>query len=324
MADNTVLNLGSGGDTSRSVQKGGATGPKSQVLVIDVSGAGAETLLSAANPMPMSAASLPLPTGAGTETTLAGVRTDLGTDGTTPPAVLGAGTGVRGWLRSIYEKLTGTLAVTGTFFQATQPVSIAANTPDVTDRAARLLGVVASITGALPAGTNSIGTTTGPALTKGTQAAAGYSTQDLKDAGRVSFSASTVIAGVTAVTVEALLSLVPVRDGTAAAAATSFAVTAGKRLRLQVAIGGLTSTAAAVISCRIVLRMSTTGVITATSPIISVIDLHSPGAVAQQGETLAIPIPDGFEFSGTQQFGLTHVANVASGTIRATLMAFEY
>jgi hypothetical protein len=32
------------------------------------------------------------------------------------------------------------LAVTGTFFQATQPVSLATNTPDVTDRAARLLG----------------------------------------------------------------------------------------------------------------------------------------------------------------------------------------
>ena len=78
---------------------------------------------------PVSAAALPLPTGAATETTLAGVRTDIGTDGTAPPAVLGTGTGVRGWLRSIYEKLTGTLAVTGTFFQATQPVSLATNTP---------------------------------------------------------------------------------------------------------------------------------------------------------------------------------------------------
>jgi len=46
-----------------------------------------------------------------------------GTDGTTPPAVLGAGTGVRGWLRSIYEKLTGTIAVSGVFWQETQPVS---------------------------------------------------------------------------------------------------------------------------------------------------------------------------------------------------------
>ena len=35
-----------------------------------------------------------------------------GTDGSAPPSVLGSGTGIRGWLRSIYEKLTGSLAVT--------------------------------------------------------------------------------------------------------------------------------------------------------------------------------------------------------------------
>lgn len=103
---------------------------------------------------PISAASLPLPAGAGTETTLAGVRTDLGTDGTTPPAVLGTGTGVRGWLRSIYEKLTGTIAVTGAFFQATQPVSMATNTPDVTDRSGRLLGTIANTAFIANAGTN--------------------------------------------------------------------------------------------------------------------------------------------------------------------------
>ena len=80
-------------------------------------------LASDQSPVPVSAAALPLPTGAATEATVAGVRTDLGTDGTTPPTVLGTGTGVRGWLRSIYEKLTGTLAVTGTFWQTTQPVS---------------------------------------------------------------------------------------------------------------------------------------------------------------------------------------------------------
>ena len=70
------------------------------------------------------------------DTTLAGVTTSLGTDGTTPPTI--AGTGVRGWLRGIYEKVAGTLsvsgavsvsnfpatqAVSGTFYQATQPVS---------------------------------------------------------------------------------------------------------------------------------------------------------------------------------------------------------
>jgi len=98
---------------------------------------------------PVSATALPLPTGAATETTLAAANTNLGTDGASAPAI--TGTGVRGWLRGIYEKLSATLAVsiqnssvavTGTFWQATQPVSIATNTPDVTDRAGRALGVV--------------------------------------------------------------------------------------------------------------------------------------------------------------------------------------
>lgn len=49
-------------------------------------------------------------------------------------------------LRPILLDATGRLNVIGTFFQATQPVSLVTNTPDVTDRAARLLGV-ASIRG---------------------------------------------------------------------------------------------------------------------------------------------------------------------------------
>lgn len=45
--------------------------------------------------------------------------------------------------RSIHTTLdNASIPVTGTFWQATQPVSIATNTPDVTDRAARLLGHV--------------------------------------------------------------------------------------------------------------------------------------------------------------------------------------
>lgn len=42
-----------------------------------------------------------------------------------------------------------TQPVSGTFFQATQPVSLATNTPDVTDRAARLLGIVYGALGQL-------------------------------------------------------------------------------------------------------------------------------------------------------------------------------
>jgi hypothetical protein len=88
----------------------------------------------------------------------------LGTDTGTPPST---GTGVRGWLRGIYDRLGNPLAVTGAFWQATQPVSgtvVVSSTPapphlsystdsvtvvqsgsvtsDVSDRAARLVGHV--------------------------------------------------------------------------------------------------------------------------------------------------------------------------------------
>lgn len=55
------------------------------------------------------------------------LNSGLGTDGTSPPAFSGGSTGIRAWLRLIYEKLVGSLAVTGTFWQATQPVSISGN-----------------------------------------------------------------------------------------------------------------------------------------------------------------------------------------------------
>lgn len=60
------------------------------------------------------------------DATTAGIMTSLGTDGVTPPSI--PGTGVRGWLRSIYDQLHTTgIAVTGTVsvsnFPATQPVS---------------------------------------------------------------------------------------------------------------------------------------------------------------------------------------------------------
>lgn len=75
--------MGGSVDLIRDVQKGGSGGPKTQVLIIDVGGPGAETLLSASNPMPVSLTSAQLST-------------------LTP---------------------LSTVAVTGTFWQATQPVS---------------------------------------------------------------------------------------------------------------------------------------------------------------------------------------------------------
>jgi hypothetical protein len=65
-------------------------------------------------PLPVSATTLPLPAGAAQD----------GTDatGVSPPT---GGIGIRGWLSGIYIKLVSSVAVTGTFWQATQPVSTA-------------------------------------------------------------------------------------------------------------------------------------------------------------------------------------------------------
>lgn len=83
-----------------------------------------------------------LPTGAATETTLAAANANLGTDGASPPAIVG--TGIRGWLRGIFERVAGFLTidiarVNGAAHGAGNPVFV-----DVTDRIARILGTVKS------------------------------------------------------------------------------------------------------------------------------------------------------------------------------------
>lgn len=203
-------------------------------------------------------------------------------------------------------------------------VGIDQTTPGTTNLVSIGTNGTVAINAALPAGANSIGTTPGPALTKGTQGTVGHSVQDLKDAGRVIFSAATVIAGVTAVTVEALLSMVATRDGVAAAGATSFAVTAGKRLRITGISVGMVSTAAAVLSMRFALRMNPAGAAVATSPILRILAVPSGAALAQAGGELELSIPDGIEFSGTHQFAITQIGSAATGTCWVSLTGFEY
>ena len=65
---------------------------------------------------PMSATTLPLPTGAAAD----------GVDITAAVMPTG-GVGIRGWLSAIFAKLSASIAVTGTFWQQIQPVSIAGN-----------------------------------------------------------------------------------------------------------------------------------------------------------------------------------------------------
>ena len=161
-------------------------------------------------------------------------------------------------------------------------------------------------------------------LTKGTQGATGVTTQDLKDAGRVMWSAVSAIAGVTAVATEALVTMIPQRDGTAAATATSHTVTSAKRLRITSMVAGLISTGASVLSGRISLRIGSAGAVTATSPIVVTLAIPSGAALAQAGGEVNQSFPDGIEFSGAMQLGISQICSAATGTIWVSLTGYEY
>jgi hypothetical protein len=71
MSDNTILNPGVNGDVARSIDRAGV---KTQVVAIDLGGqAGPENLLGEGG-MPITAETLPLPTGAATQATLAALN----------------------------------------------------------------------------------------------------------------------------------------------------------------------------------------------------------------------------------------------------------
>ena len=185
-------------------------------------------------------------------------------------------------------------------------------------------GTVA-INAALPTGTNSIGTVQQATLTKGTQGATGVTTQDLKDAGRTLFSAATVIGGVTTVTAEAMLSLVVTRAGVAAAGATTLTVTSGKTLRITKITFSSRSTGATVLSARGALRMQPAAAATVSSPIIDIFSTtQQAAALAEAGDTLVVTYPDGLEFTGTQQIGISQVASAISGAVYVAMTGFEY
>lgn len=109
MADNTQVASG-GGDTVRDKDRAGV---KTQIVGIDLNIGGAETLMVGS--MPVTAASLPLPAGASTEATLAAQSAKM-------PATLGQ-KAMAASLAVVLASDQSALAVSGTFWQATQPVS---------------------------------------------------------------------------------------------------------------------------------------------------------------------------------------------------------
>jgi hypothetical protein len=74
MADNFIANPGAGGDTFAADDVGGVKVPYSK---LDIGGDGVSSPVTASNPMPVAATSLPLPAGAATEATLLAMNTKV-------------------------------------------------------------------------------------------------------------------------------------------------------------------------------------------------------------------------------------------------------
>lgn len=156
---------------------------------------------------------------------------------------------------------------------------------------------------------------------KGTQAGNFLGTQDAKDSGRTLFTA--IATAVTGVTTEGLISLTPYRDLVAGGAATTFAVTGGKRLRLQrMQVTWRNNTAAAGgVTCRF--RMLA-GTVLATSPVHMTVNATTSLATIGSGFTSYADFPDGFELSGTMQFGVTQISVGAVVGFDIQIVGFEY
>jgi hypothetical protein len=164
--------------------------------------------------------------------------------------------------------------------------------------------------------------TTAPALTKGTQGTNGWPVQELKDAGRVIKTyVATAVAGVTS---EALLTLTPYADLVAGATGTSFAVTAGKRLRLQSIILTWRNNTTAAGGVTIRFRTNASGAAIVSSPVQFAINATTSLATIGSGITSTFIFPDGFELSSAMQFAVTQLAVTAVIGLEVSICAYEY
>jgi hypothetical protein len=170
-----------------------------------------------------------------------------------------------------------------------------------------------------------------PTLTKGTQGATGFSTQDLKDAGRVPIALTIEVAG--AATSEALATVTESRSGGATATFTSKVITSGKKIRFQSVAMEVESLGSGTAPQRVWLRLrvNTAGATTASSPQQSVWSCVNNFAAAKSGTVAVYSVPDGLEFTGdgTATYGLTltfpdWVTSTATVQVKITVIAFEY
>jgi hypothetical protein len=234
-----------------------------------------------------------------------------------------SGVGIRGWLSAIYSKLLGSIAVTGTFWQATQPVSgtffqatqpvSAASLPLPSNAAQETGGNLAVVASQMPAAT-----------AKGTQAATFGNVQQPKDTGRTKVILT--LTKVASITTEALVTLTQKKGDAATTTGTSYTVTSGKTLRIQSILLSATLTAATLTAVAVRLRegAASGGTLALTSDIISELEVSANVATIGASGQQALVFPDGLELTGGQQIGVSELASSTSAAVTLVITGYEY
>lgn len=244
--------------------------------------------------IPISAASLPLPTGAATQATLASLAT---TDGALADATwdgAAASPTKQSILRALWTKL--------------EAIRVAA-----TDAA--LVQIVQP-----------------QALTKGTQGALGFTTQDLKDAGRTPVTFSIEQFNINGVSEMVMNTAVVSEDfGAELTGQTTYACPAGKRFRItsmvaqQYVVTGNTGQ----IPITLKMRVAKAGTAVIGSPRQIMFGLGGISASPAVGTPVPIPVPDGFELGPLDSFLWTvtapgYVVTTNAPKVNLTMTGYLY
>lgn len=172
---------------------------------------------------------------------------------------------------------------------------------------------------------------TAPTLTKGAQGANGFTTQDLKDAGRnliTFFHAAPIIT----TTAEVMQTLTGYKSGAAVTAtATPAVVTANKTFRINsIEIHYVAATAIGGALVR--LRANTGGVAIISSPLVKTFQIGMAAAfTAGTAISYTFPYPDGLEFAagtgiaiGVQGVGADGTTGTITGKVMVVINGYEY
>lgn len=218
---------------------------------------------------------------------------------------------------------------------ASIPVVVASDQSalDVSDRAARLLGVIAASTNRLGSVRIVDSADADQTTVKGTQTSRFLGTQDAKDSGRVNKMFTFEFAF--AQTAETILTVTTSNDGAANSTFTSYTYPSGKRLRItsvSLEAEHLGTGTTVPQRCYLRLRNNNGGAATAASPLQGVWGVAAePPAILKTAAWGAWSFPDGIEYlgDGTKSLCFTletpdWVVTTQTGRAKGTITAFEY